>query len=510
MRLLDVPLERDEGEYAYIGQLILDGTPPYTEAYNMKFPGIYFIYAGILLLFGETHIAIHFCLLIVNVISIILLFFFARAAYDDWVAAAAASAFALLGMSYHVQGFWANAEHFILPFVMGAYLLLLSGLRKNRKDFILLSGVLFGCAAVVKQQGAFYGIFGIAVLLVSLWQNKSFERRNYWKYISMYIGGVAIPLIMCFSYLVYAGVLGKFYLWTFAYAREYSSLVPATDIWYYFYSSFHPLWQHTILIWIIAGVGLIALFFKAQCRQSRIFVLGLTLGSVVALSAGFYFRPHYFVLVLPGVALLFGIGIRFIFRFFSAASSPLVRYLTPTLIITITLLSTLIAHRDVIFQYSPDRVTKTVYGSCPFTYSSMIAELIKERTLKEDKIAIIGSEPQFLFYSQRRSATSFIYTFSLVEDQPFAEQFRHEMFRQVETAVPKLLIYTHTMIDYYDKSQGQKELNKWFLDYTKLHYTPIARFEYYCDDTLLITDSTLVQKMPTHFFWISIYERRND
>ena len=60
VRLLDVPLERDEGEYAYMGQLILDGTPPYTEAYNMKFPGIYFIYAGILWLFGETHTAIHF------------------------------------------------------------------------------------------------------------------------------------------------------------------------------------------------------------------------------------------------------------------------------------------------------------------------------------------------------------------------------------------------------------------------------------------------------------------
>lgn len=510
MRLLEVPLERDEGEYAYIGQLILDGTPPYTEAYNMKFPGIYFIYAGILWLFGETHMAIHFCLLIVNVISIILLFFFARTAYDDWVAAAAASAFALLSMSYHVQGFWANAEHFILPFVIGAYLLLLSGLRKNRKDFILFSAVLFGCAAVVKQQGAFFGIFGFAVLLISLWQDKSFERRNYWKYISTYIGGVALPLIACFSYLVYVGVFEKFYLWTFAYAREYSSLVPATDIWYYFYSSFHPLWQHTILVWIIAGVGLIALFFKAHCRQSCFFVLGLTLAGVVALSAGFYFRPHYFVLVLPGIALLFGIGIRFIYRVFSVGSSPLVRYIPPTFIIIITLVSTLIAHRDVLFQYSPDRVTKMIYGSCPFTFSSMIAKLIREKTSKEERIAIIGNEPQFLFYSQRRSATSFIYTFSLVEDQSFAEQFRQEMIHQVEKAVPKLLIYTHTTLDYFEKSKGQKDLDDWFLGFAKSHYNPIARFEYLYDDTLLITDPKRMLKMPTHLFWISMYERRKD
>src|SRR5262249_20001496 len=42
LRLADVPLERDEGEYAYAGQLILHGIPPYQQAYNMKFPGTYY------------------------------------------------------------------------------------------------------------------------------------------------------------------------------------------------------------------------------------------------------------------------------------------------------------------------------------------------------------------------------------------------------------------------------------------------------------------------------------
>ena len=41
LRLAGVPLERDEGEYAYAGRLILEGIPPYSIAYNMKFPGTY-------------------------------------------------------------------------------------------------------------------------------------------------------------------------------------------------------------------------------------------------------------------------------------------------------------------------------------------------------------------------------------------------------------------------------------------------------------------------------------
>ena len=54
IRLLDVPLERDEGEYAYAGQLLLEGVPPYQLAYNMKLPGTYLAYAATMALFGQS------------------------------------------------------------------------------------------------------------------------------------------------------------------------------------------------------------------------------------------------------------------------------------------------------------------------------------------------------------------------------------------------------------------------------------------------------------------------
>ena len=64
-----MPLERDEGEYAYAGQLMLQGIPPYQLAYNMKFPGVYAAYALIMLSFGQTSVGIHFGLLVVNMAS---------------------------------------------------------------------------------------------------------------------------------------------------------------------------------------------------------------------------------------------------------------------------------------------------------------------------------------------------------------------------------------------------------------------------------------------------------
>jgi len=52
IRLLSIPLERDEGEYAYIAQQMLKGVPPYESAYSMKLPGIYAVYALFLAIFG--------------------------------------------------------------------------------------------------------------------------------------------------------------------------------------------------------------------------------------------------------------------------------------------------------------------------------------------------------------------------------------------------------------------------------------------------------------------------
>src|SRR5882757_8263638 len=78
IHLLALPLERDEGEYAYAGQLMLDGIPPYQLAYNIKLPGIYAAYALIMAVFGQSPSGIHSGFLLANVGTILLLFFIAR------------------------------------------------------------------------------------------------------------------------------------------------------------------------------------------------------------------------------------------------------------------------------------------------------------------------------------------------------------------------------------------------------------------------------------------------
>jgi len=124
-RLRDMPLERDEGEYAYAGQLLLEGIPPYQLAYNMKLPGTYAAYAGILTLFGQSAQAVHLGLILVNAATILLVALLGRRLYGATAGLTAGVCYALLSTSPTVLGFAAHATHFVaLGAVAGAILLL--------------------------------------------------------------------------------------------------------------------------------------------------------------------------------------------------------------------------------------------------------------------------------------------------------------------------------------------------------------------------------------------------
>src|SRR5499433_2638893 len=124
-RLRDFPLERDEGEYAYAGQLILQGIPPYQLAYNMKLPGTYAAYAAIMAVFGETPAGIHLGLIVVNAASILRLFFIVRRMFDSLAAVVAGAAFGLFTIRPLLVGLAAHATHFVTVFaLLGLFLLL--------------------------------------------------------------------------------------------------------------------------------------------------------------------------------------------------------------------------------------------------------------------------------------------------------------------------------------------------------------------------------------------------
>ena len=446
IRLLGIPLERDEGEYAYAGQLMLEGIPPYKLAYNMKFPGTYAAYAGIMSIFGQTISGIHLGLLLVNAATTVLIYFLGRRLGNSTAGIAAAIAYAILSMSSSVLGLAAHATHFVMLPVLGATLLLLK--QSDRKAVVSLfaSGLLFGIGLLMKQPAVFFVLFG-AIYLISTDIRRRVGLKEVLLRSFIFGGGVILPFGITCLLLWYAGVFDKFWFWTIDYARQYGSLVSLTEAPWMFAQKVTQVIGAGWTLWLLAGFGLVAGLWHKATRASTSFLLGLFAFSALALSSGLYFRPHYFILVLPAVSLLVGIAIsnltarvtgraeivRFIpfFLFAAAVSLPIFRL------------------QDLFFAVSPVEACRMLYGANPFPESVKIAEYVRDHTDPNDTIAVLGSEPQIYFYSSRHSATGYIYTYSLMEPQSYALPMQQEMIREIELARPKYLISVQMTISWF-------------------------------------------------------------
>ena len=168
IRLLPIPLERDEGEFAYMGQLILQGIPPYLISYNMKLPGIYAAYAGMMSIFGESVEGIHLGFLVINAATIIMVFLLTRHLYDSYTGIIASASFAILSVSPSVLGTSAHATHFVLFPALGGIFLMLKATDSGKLKQLFWSGMLLGMSFMMKQPGVFFIIFAFLYFLFNL------------------------------------------------------------------------------------------------------------------------------------------------------------------------------------------------------------------------------------------------------------------------------------------------------------------------------------------------------
>src|SRR5882724_12762045 len=349
-RLLGIPLERDEGEYAYAGQLILQGVPPYTLAYNMKFPGTYAAYAAIMSIFGQTITGIHLGLLFVNAATILLIFLLGRRLVNSVVGLTAGMSYAVLSVSPSVLGFAGHATHFVLLPVLGGTWLLLKARDRQAYGCLFTSGLLFGLGVLMKQPAVFFALFG-AVYLVSNDLHRRFRLEKILLRTLIFSSGVILPLGITCLLFWRIGVFDRFWFWTIDYARQYGSMVPFSQAPRFFFYSAKEVIVACWPIWTLAGIGLAAGLLKRRTRPVAAFLLGFLFFSALALCPGFYFRLHYFILLLPAVSLLAGVAIsRLSDR--SVDRSIVVRFI-PILILGFALFGPILAERRFFFEAFP-------------------------------------------------------------------------------------------------------------------------------------------------------------
>ena len=430
LRLLGLPLERDEGEYAYIAQQLLQGVLPYTESHSMKFPGIYFVYAGILAIFGQSPVAIHLSLLFVNLATAFLLFLLGRNLLSESAGIVAGVSFAVLTLSPTLLGMSANSEHFVLLPALGGILLL--RMARDQPAWFFFSGLLLGCALLIKQHAIFFCLFGMMYLgsrVVT--QSQSFKKP--FLSVGLFAAGGLSPVIFTAFLYEITGNFSAFWFCTVQYASEYVSMTsPGLGFQNFKYKFAQILESNFSILWL----SLLGLASVAWRKGGYLFLIGFFVCSFLAITPGLYFRPHYFLLWMPALSLLAGAGFA---SLVSIASSRL-KTVIPVAILTLVLGLPVLMQKEFFFTLPVIKATRLIYGLNPFAESLEIAKYIREHSQKNDKVAVLGSEPQIYFYSDRKSATRHLYMYPLMEKHAYARQMQAEMIREIEGAQPEFVV----------------------------------------------------------------------
>ncbi len=434
---VSVPLERDEGEYAYIAQRALAGEVPYQSVFDQKPPAIFAAYLAAFALFGPSVEGIHVFMYLWSVATCIALFYLVRRAADALAAAFAVLAFAVASIEPRLTATAANTEIFMLLPLVASVGLLQRGLDSDRSGTWLACGALAAAACWFKPVAAwnavFVGLFAVVHALRGTGPGRALRRAGL-----LASGALAAsaPVLVLFAAL---GAWRAFVDAVFLHNLAYVARLPVSA------GLDNAAWalghQAPSLagLWALAGLGL--LLPRALPARGRALLAGFLLASALGVCAGLYFRLHYFVQLLPALTALAGAGAARLARPL-LARGPAPGWVGVAAGAALLTLPPLLANRSLLGA-PPERISRGIYGLNPFVESPRIGDYIRRTSDPGDSVYVLGSEPQILFYAERRSATRYIFVYPLTGPFDDALERQRELMREVEAARPLYVVWVH-------------------------------------------------------------------
>jgi hypothetical protein len=83
---------------------------------------------------------------------------------------------------------------------------------------------------------------------------------------------------------------------------------------------------------------------------------------------------------------------------------------------------------------------RAMYGAEPFHEASVIAKWVAQNTAEDQRLFVLGAEPEVYFLSRRRPASRYIYSYPLQSALDPAGQHRRNLLDDLEAHPPGLLL----------------------------------------------------------------------
>lgn len=450
---LQVPLERDEGEYAYCAWQIGQGASPYRDIMTCVPPAVFFLYRMAFVIFGSTLQGIRLFTLFYLILTLCLFYYLARNLLGRWGAFLSGVIFVFLATNPGILANMSQREIFAALPLMASFILLQKDLTGHRWYFAASNGLIIALLFFLKQTTVVQLFFVWSVWLWSYAQSK--EHRLFWKRMLWLLIGLTAGVSLVFLYFSMQKVLPEFLYWIFVFPRLMSKAIAV----------FYPTMRHVLSSLIfhlqyvyqssvisqfpLVIVLLLSLIITIYQRQKQLALYWLWFFFLLLSTAtGFQFRRQYFQLLIVPQALLTA----WVIQYLDCALRPKKRWVVNGYRVLAALL-VLYPFVNMMRQYyfiSPSMISKKLYGPQVFSIAQPIGEYLASQTTPAAKIYILGSEQEIYFYSLRACVNNYITAYSLTYayGDPVARQ--REMIQVLKKELPPYILKINQESSLYD------------------------------------------------------------
>jgi dolichyl-phosphate-mannose-protein mannosyltransferase len=289
---LSAPLTSDEGGYAEVARLWERSNTLYRGAWVDRPQGLMLIYRGISDLgLGSTE-GLRLAAAAVAAMTLLATMLVALRLGGRITAVATALLVATAGSSPFIESFTLSGELLSSVPALLSLLAFCAYLRRRRAPWLVLAGLLTGCALMIRQSAFDVALAAIALLVVR-------ERRRAWRPVSLLLAGAAVPIAFGAAS---AARVGEWWYAVVAYRGDGDSFFTGSPI-----HRFHLLTASLPA----AGKALAPLAALAALAWWRApLLVRLWLGAaVVGVLAGGNFHTHYYLQLVPPLAVLGGVAV---------------------------------------------------------------------------------------------------------------------------------------------------------------------------------------------------------
>ncbi|MFH2141956.1 MAG: hypothetical protein ABIJ97_06010, partial [Bacteroidota bacterium] len=317
---------------------------------------------------------------------------------------------------------------------------------------------------------------GLTILLYYFF-NKPVNWKSLIKNALFYSAGVGIAYGVIILIIYRYDAIDEMWYWTIDFAKNYVSEFPWSEGVKQLKFNWGNITDNYSTFWALATIGLFLVLFTKKTIFFKVTVWIIAIFSCLTIFPGLRFYGHYWIQLTPVLAILTGIAFYAVFDLLKRKYNP--NYLNILLLLVFIIISIghLKSQKKYYFEPEKTQLLREVYGMNPFPESKVVADFIKERTEKDDLIAVLGSEPQIYFYTNRRCASKHHYITFLMGDTvlfPMNKTYQSEFINDIETKKPKYLIYFRHYISWLRHPSADTSIDNWFNDFSNKNYNLVG------------------------------------